>query len=314
MSLLQPNLVLRGSWRKATYTALRVIRDGCPNVWLGQSDDQQHVILKEAHHNRFFDAEVNALDGYLRGHGSFRQLVNIIPDTKIMVFEYLADNLQNVLYNTRPRRKLEEEEVKRVTKVVLKGLATMHEKNYAHTDIKPDNIVVDFDESGTFSRIKLIDLGDTVRIEPTTSHVFTHPIYRAPEGLFGLPWTTKVDVWALGTLIMEGLAGGRMFSPLGVDEKDEIYHVMILMLQCAYFGPFPTKYVELADNLTIEHLDGIEGLVTQRGGRRRYRNTLAAHMSKETVSFLDKVMKLDPRDRPSPQELLQDQWLLDVVD
>ncbi len=96
------------------------------------SNDQQRVILKEAHNNQSFNAEVNPLDGYLRGHGSFRQLVNVIPDQKIIVYEYLADNLHNVLY-TRPQRRLEEEEVKKVTSVVLKGLATMHEKNMAHT-------------------------------------------------------------------------------------------------------------------------------------------------------------------------------------
>lgn len=113
---------------------------------------------------------------------------------------------------------------------------------------------------------------------------------------------------------MWGLTGARMFSPLGVDEKDEIYHVMILTLQCAYFGPFPNKYVELSDDITMGVLDGIERLVVQRGGRMKHRNTLATHMSKETLSFLDKFMKLDPRDRPSPQELLQDQWLSGVVD
>ena len=96
------------------------------------SNDQQRVILKETHDDRSFSAEVNALDGYLRGHGSFRQLVNIIPDQEIIVFEHLADNLHNVLY-TRPQRKLGEDEVKMVTRVVLKGLATMHEKNLAHT-------------------------------------------------------------------------------------------------------------------------------------------------------------------------------------
>ena len=105
-----------------------------------------------------------------------------------------------------------------------------------------------------------------------------------------------------------------MFSPPGVDEKDEIYHAMILRLQCAYFGPFPHKYVELSDALTMGDLDGIEGLVTQGGGRMKYRNTLATNISEETVRFLDKVMKLDPRDRPSPQELLQDQWLSGVED
>lgn len=48
-----------------------------------------------------------------------------------MVFEYLADNLHKILY-TRHQRKLQEEEVNRVTKVVLKALATTHEKSMVH--------------------------------------------------------------------------------------------------------------------------------------------------------------------------------------
>lgn len=46
---------------------------------------------------------------------------------------------------------------------------------------------------------------------------------------------------------MWGLTGARMFSPLGLCEKDEIYRVLILMLQCAYHGPFPQKFGELSD-------------------------------------------------------------------
>ena len=45
MSFLQPNLVLRGNWRKATYTALRLIRNDCPNVWLGQRYDARLVAV-----------------------------------------------------------------------------------------------------------------------------------------------------------------------------------------------------------------------------------------------------------------------------
>lgn len=89
--------------------------------------------------------------------------------------------------------------------------------------------------------------------------------------------------------------------------------MMILTLQCAYFGPFPHKHVELSDDNTMGVLDGIEGPVAQSGGRRKYRNTLVTMMGKETVSFVDKFMELDPRDRPSAQELL-DSWLLSVVD
>ena len=105
-----------------------------------------------------------------------------------------------------------------------------------------------------------------------------------------------------------------MFSPLGVSQQDEIYLVMVLTLQCAYFGPFPDKYVEISDAITMEHLHGIEGLVARRGGRIKYRNTLAGHFCKETMDFLDRLMKLDPRDRPSAQDLLQDPWLSDVAD
>ena len=96
------------------------------------SNDQQHVILKEARDSQSYNAEAKALDGFLRSHGSFRQLVNLIPDQKIMVYEYLTDNLHNVLY-TRPQQKLEEEEIKKLTRVVLKGLVIMHEKGIAHT-------------------------------------------------------------------------------------------------------------------------------------------------------------------------------------
>ena len=105
-----------------------------------------------------------------------------------------------------------------------------------------------------------------------------------------------------------------MFSPHEVDEKDEIYYAMIIMLQCAYSGPFPPKFLELSDFVTIDNLERIEGLVVQKGGRRKYRNILAANMSKEAVDFVSKVMKLDPRDRPTAQELLKDQWLSGVVD
>lgn len=88
-------------------------------------NDQQHVILKEAHNGQSSNAEVNAFDG------SSRQLVNAIPDQNIIVYEHLAENLHNILYS-RPQQEFEEEEVKRVARVVLKGLATRHEKNMAH--------------------------------------------------------------------------------------------------------------------------------------------------------------------------------------
>ena len=84
-----------------------------------------------------------------------------------------------------------------------------------------------------------------------------------------------------------------MFNPPGVNEKDPIYYFMILMLQCAYFGPFPHKHMELSDAIRMEILEDVEGLVAQSGGRKEYGNTLTTDVSKETVTFLDNLMKLD---------------------
>ena len=75
----------------------------------------------------------------------------------------------------------------------------------------------------------------------------------------------------------KGTYRARIYSPPGMDEKDKIYYVMVLTLQYTYFGPFPNKYVVLSDAVTMEHLHDIEGPVTQRGGRMKYRNTLTTH-------------------------------------
>ena len=110
------------------------------------------------------------------------------------------------------------------------------------------------------------------------------------------------------------LTEAGMFSPVEIDEEDEIYLVKILAHQCAFFGPLPDKFVELSDALTTEYLDNIERLVTGIGGRKIFKDTLALRFDKETLNFLNRLMKLDPRDRPSAQDLLQDQWLSGTVE
>ena len=91
---------------------------------------QRDVILKAASPDHF-ENEVRTL-GLLQGHGSFRQLVDVIEGQSIMVLEHLVSNIQH-LVNMRPKRKLEELEVKIVAKVMLEGLDRMHELNLAHT-------------------------------------------------------------------------------------------------------------------------------------------------------------------------------------
>lgn len=111
---------------------------------------------------------------------------------------------------------------------------------------------------------------------------------------------------------MWAFSGVRWFSPPETSEDDETYLTKVLTRQCSFFGPYPDRYDEVAAPETMEVIEAIERSVA--GRRASYQATLAHHFSKGTLSFLDKLMKLGPRDRASAQQLLRHEWLSDVVD
>jgi serine/threonine protein kinase len=96
---------------------------------------------------------------------------------------------------------------RRVVRRMLEALAAMHRCGYAHTDVKPGNILYDA-RSG---EARLADLGladDTLRqgARPGTRD------YLAPEVLLGAPLTTALDLWSLGCTTYELLTGTALFQ------------------------------------------------------------------------------------------------------
>ncbi|HEV8330768.1 MAG TPA: protein kinase [Steroidobacteraceae bacterium] len=101
---------------------------------------------------------------------------------------------------------------------VLAAVAHAHSNLVVHRDLKPSNILVT--EQG---EVKLLDFGIAALLSrdgddaatPLTSHIGPGltPGYAAPEQLLGQPITTATDVYALGTVLFELLAGRRPSSP-----------------------------------------------------------------------------------------------------
>ena len=98
--------------------------------------------------------------------------------------------------------------VKRVTGELLRAIERMHRCGYAHTDIKPDNILYDA-RTGT---ARLADLGSADNRFKRGSTFGTRE-YMAPELIIGAPLSTAVDLWSLGCTVFEMLTGRRLFSP-----------------------------------------------------------------------------------------------------
>ena len=108
---------------------------------------------------------------------------------------------------------------------VLEALAHAHSKGIVHRDVKPANVML---EDGDEVSVKLLDFG-LAQLEhaDTLTAVGDVPgtlAYIAPERLAGEEATGAADVWAVGVILWEALAGRHPFwsvSPLETARRVE---------------------------------------------------------------------------------------------
>ena len=81
----------------------------------------------------------------------------------------------------------------------------VHRNGLVHGDVNPSNAIIDAN-----GRATLCDLGITRAIGTGGPVRGTHA-YMAPEQVRGEPWTAATDVFALGVVLWELLAGQRLF-------------------------------------------------------------------------------------------------------
>jgi len=96
----------------------------------------------------------------------------------------------------------------RVLAIVIaacEAAAHLHAHGYVHGDINPGNLIV-----ATNDHVTLIDLG-IARQAGTAGVVRGTHAYMAPEQVRGEPWTYATDVFALGVVLWELVAGARLF-------------------------------------------------------------------------------------------------------
>ena len=116
--------------------------------------------------------------------------------------------------------KLEPREAVRILRQVAEALAEAHEKGVVHRDVKPDNIIV------SKRVVKVLDFGIAKQLVSTTESptltqggmIVGTPFYMSPEQALGRPVDARSDIFSLGVVLYEALAGKRPFEGEAVTE------------------------------------------------------------------------------------------------
>jgi len=125
-------------------------------------------------------------------------------------------SLQDLLASARPDRGAALELLEKSARAV----AAAHARGIVHRDLKPGNILIAPTGEPKVADFGLAHLPDASRALTRTGALLGTPLYMAPEQVEGKEATARTDVYALGAILYELLAGR---PPHAADRVPELY-------------------------------------------------------------------------------------------
>ncbi|KXJ87522.1 kinase-like domain-containing protein [Microdochium bolleyi] len=152
--------------------------------------------------------------------------------------------------------------------------------------------------------------------EPGLRKAVIQPVaLRSPEVLIGAVWDVNTDFWNLGAVIYEVFRAIRLFSgsapPKGDYAREE--HIAEIV---DLFGPFPKALLEKGDQEFVAKVFDEDGRVRDAApfGRpglcsETFLPRLPDDVRAGFADFMKTMMKIDPAERPMPEDMLRHPWL-----
>ncbi|EMD86879.1 hypothetical protein COCC4DRAFT_141207 [Bipolaris maydis ATCC 48331] len=212
-------------------------------------------------------------------------------------------------------KNLERSEIKLVAKGILEALNAFHEAGYLHTDVNLDNILVNYGVgTNRFSEVKPSDCGDAYHVDPNADsleigHVIGAAIFRSPKANLQLWWGTATDIWSFSaTVILYGAKNWHIFLPKDYSVDDPEFPSHVLAKQTSIFGPFPMSYRDIADEERQSIFILLSAYLKENRSLKPFSMAEDPELTMGDRNFICRIMRRDPRDRPTAKELLEDPW------
>lgn len=194
--------------------------------------------------------------------------------------------------------------IKRITYQMFNALYTLKGFGIIHCDIKPENVLL---VNLTRTNIKLIDLGSACYQDRTLYTYIQSRFYRAPEIILGIPYTSAIDTWSLGCVLVELYTGIPLFP--GENELEQLLCIMELL------GMPPEHLLESSTKKGQFFYENFELKATcnSRGKPRipatRSLKNILKGADVELLNLIEMCLQWDPEARIKPEAALKIDWL-----
>lgn len=193
--------------------------------------------------------------------------------------------------------------IKRFALQILQALCILQQNHVIHCDLKPENILL---KQSNKSTIKVIDFGSSCMVNKKIYTYIQSRFYRAPEIILGIGYTTSIDMWSFGCILMELFTGFPLFP--GENESQQLLFIIELL------GPPPIEILAKSSRRKL-FFDAENRLkqTTDAKGKCREPNSknlekVLQTADKPFISLIQKCLEWNPLHRLTPQEALNSDW------